>query len=336
VSGRPWLRPPSSACPWWLRPTRLAHPANPAAVPMIPWGGLFCAQRCSEPCCGEVDPEGHEVSDGELPTQQCYDDEQLQFDVEAAPFMSQPSATWAHSGNGGQGWQDSAIPWADLRGPKQQSQNLLFHRGSSQPRALRGIPVASVQARGPSPSVNPYSRFGFMTASRPACEYKVDPSDVVDVELYRCLLALEQEAQLALVLRRLAPSRYEIDGRLVTMSWGGERGDELFAHEEQSSGQSAVDPPLPAYVEQVASIAARVRRPLAPRTLTFVDQENTVPLAKASANDRWESMEIACEQARLREEAAEGAGWQATPALAPAHPRPQGALWSASWHPVSF
>lgn len=170
-----------------------------------------------------------------------------------------------------------------------------------------GAPVsqASLRVRGAvsaSARVNPLSSFGFMTLAVPACDYKIqDPSDPIDQQMARELQSLEPEATSAFTLRRLAPSRYEIDSRVVSLHWGD--NSDLFVHEDAlkltAEEEGGGDTPLALYLSDMASIAMRVRRPLKQRTLTFVGQDNVV------GEDRFASMQIACKQARLREEAAE-------------------------------
>jgi hypothetical protein len=88
---------------------------------------------------------------------------------------------------------------------------------------------------------------------------------------------------------------------VVSLYWGD--NSDLFVHEDAlklaAEEEGGGDTPLAVYLSDMASIAMRVRRPLKQRTLTFVGQDNVV------GEDRFASMQIACKQARLREEAAE-------------------------------
>lgn len=179
------------------------------------------------------------------------------------------------------------IPWADIHGPPQR-----------RTLTLGTAPAPRRHHREPSPSVNPFSSFGFITLSVSADRYVADANDPMDVEVARHLRLLDKEAVSALVLRRLAPGKYEIDGRPISLHWGGSWNAEVFVREGESDGQNTTDSPLYQYLFETASIAARIKQPMAPRTLTFVDQEDV------NVNDRYESMQIACKQAQLREEAA--------------------------------
>ncbi|CAK0855278.1 unnamed protein product [Prorocentrum cordatum] len=135
------------------------------------------------------------------------------------------------------------------------------------------------------------------------------------------LATLERGTAMKLLLRRLAPGKYDIDGRKVTVRWGCEpgKGAELLAREDEVSDSSAAEMPLVAYLSQAANVAASLsgqrsdmpkiaRIPKAQR-LTFADaaadstKDATAQIDKVG-NQRCESMRIACEQARLREEAA--------------------------------
>lgn len=176
------------------------------------------------------------------------------------------------------------------------------HAGTSASSCPGPLRRAAVSA---SSSVNPLSSFGFMTLTVPACDYKGDASDAMDMEVYRHLARLPREAAMAFPLRRLATGRYEIDGRIVTLRWDMHaHGKELFAQEDEAPGLAGIAAiateavPLMQYLNEISSIAVRVRQPLRPRTLTFVGQENR------GTEDRFHSMQVACKQAYLREQAA--------------------------------
>lgn len=209
------------------------------------------------------------------------------------------------------------IPWADLSGPGRcgPGQTSMIPpvpefgppcatEPSSwtppQPSALRHTPGGARAPVSASARVNPFSSFGFMTLTVPACDYKANPSDPVDVAVARHLQALCPEATMAFSLRRLAPSRYEIDGRVVSLHWSA--SSELYVLEDALNvAEDKGDPgtPLALYLSDMASIAMRLRQPFKPRTLTFVGQDNI------HGEDRFTSMQLACRQARLREEAAD-------------------------------
>mmetsp|Transcript_84784 Transcript_84784/g.197166 ORF Transcript_84784/g.197166 Transcript_84784/m.197166 type:complete len:299 (+) Transcript_84784:64-960(+) len=193
-------------------------------------------------------------------------------------------------------------PWAGLGSSHQEG--LTFMRGPELAPGIRGISALPSTRKRPSASVNPLSRFGFITAMFPADKYLPDTHDEVDVELARTLICLDRPAASSLQLRRLAPQRYEIDGTFVSIRWG-KMGlvvrEDAIAEMAGTLAHVGDDParpddiPLLEYLQQTASIAQRITRE-EHRTLTFPD---------ACAGDRFQSMEIACKQAKLREQNAE-------------------------------
>mmetsp|Transcript_43147 Transcript_43147/g.119340 ORF Transcript_43147/g.119340 Transcript_43147/m.119340 type:complete len:319 (+) Transcript_43147:55-1011(+) len=189
------------------------------------------------------------------------------------------------------------IPWAGVNGPSQQDLHGSLGGRSRQLGRLQGSSASQSPARGqsPVPSINPVT--GFITLAVSACNYKAEPSDPMDVQMSLQLRALEPDAAEALMLRRLAPGIYEIDGTYVTLRSSADGGRDLFVSE------NGVFTPLAAYLAHAANIAMQIRPP-APRTLTF----NTLKAAKlveADSDDRFESMQVACLQAEVRERTAE-------------------------------
>lgn len=271
------------------------------------WDRWFCGPQCVEVsrCCGEVTEPSwrNDLTDDELVSVAAHGDELEQLDSGCPPVMSPPAAAYATLKT------ESTIPWADLSGPRKPSApSNVGREGPAAPQLLRmRVTDAGKKAnpRSVSPSINPCSKFGFITVTVPAGSYLADPSDVMDVEFARHLLALEREAAAALELRRLAHGRYEVQGRRVNVRWGPDNGGcELLACEGElpggapnSDGEGEL--PLGEYLRQMGELAVNIRRPAEKRLLTFVDD--------GSAGDRYESMRIACEQARLREQAAAGA-----------------------------
>lgn len=153
-----------------------------------------------------------------------------------------------------------------------------------------------------------------------ACHYTADATDPIDVMLTANLATLDPRGGAKLMLRRLGGGRYEIDGRRVNVRWadlGGAPG--LLACEAEVADVNAAEMPLSAYLSQAANVAAslsgqrddmpKIARVPKEQRLTFADasaKDSTAGLKLDSlGNERCESMRIACEQAMLREQAAE-------------------------------
>lgn len=133
------------------------------------------------------------------------------------------------------------------------------------------------------------------------------------------IATLEAGQASRLVVRREGVGRYEIDGRKVTLRWsdmGGAPG--LVVCEENVSDAASGEVPLTSYLGQAANVAAslcgqrsdmpKIARIPKEQRLTFAD--DAAPGTSALrlddvGNERCESMRIACEQAMLRERAAE-------------------------------
>lgn len=153
-----------------------------------------------------------------------------------------------------------------------------------------------------------------------ASMYVPDKSDPMDVKLSAGLRFLDPVAASKLVLRRLAPGKYEMDGRRVTLQWAA--GGQLSVLEDDVLDSKGSEMQLQAYLHQAANVAASLsgqradmpRIGLVPKEkrLTFGDDaagkhEGNVKVADIDkvGNERCDSMRLAVEQARLREEAAE-------------------------------
>jgi len=276
--------------------------------PNSAWERWFCGPQCVDVsrCCGEGEPNlRNDGTDDEMVSVAHCDELADSLDGDGFPIMAQPRAAYATYR------VQSAIPWADLSGPRKlaasTSMTSRSTEGSVPPQLLRSRAsevVKKCTSRSVSPSINPYSKFGFITVTVPARSYMADPSDVMDVEFARHLLALEREAAAALELRRLAHGRYEVQGRHISVRWGpGNHGSELLACEDELEGMLASadgdgEQPLGEYLRHLGDIAASIRRPAERRILTFVHD--------GAIGDRFDAMKIACEQARLRERAARG------------------------------
>lgn len=113
--------------------------------------------------------------------------------------------------------------------------------------------------------------------------------------------------------------KYEIDGRRVTLRWadlGGTPG--LMACEDEVRDTAAAEMPLRDYLAQALNVASslsgqradmpKISRIPKEQRLTFADaaKDSTSALKLDTlGNERCESMRLACEQALLREQAAE-------------------------------
>jgi len=159
---------------------------------------------------------------------------------------------------------------------------------------------------------------GFNQAAVPAATYIVDLADPVDQLLGNALRMLDTAAASKLTLRRLSPGRYEIDGRRVTLRWE-QGGTGLVVIEDEVLDARGSAMPLVAYLKSAGNVAASLsgqradmpkiaRVPKAQR-LTFDDdapaEQNLASQIEKLGSERCESMRLAVEQARLREEAAE-------------------------------
>eukprot|EP00927_Polykrikos_kofoidii_P069184 TRINITY_DN6456_c1_g1_i1.p1 TRINITY_DN6456_c1_g1~~TRINITY_DN6456_c1_g1_i1.p1 ORF type:complete len:1092 (-),score=96.26 TRINITY_DN6456_c1_g1_i1:61-3336(-) len=171
------------------------------------------------------------------------------------------------------------------------------------------------------------SKFPEATATL-ASEYIGDASDPIDMMLSWCLMSLNREILSKLTVRRLAASggkgRYEIDGRNVSLRWSDKvDSTELLAREEEVMDTRGSELPLLQYLSQTAHVAASLSGQKAPtvtrippeKRLTFWDvtssNGSTFAATTATANaddsciERVGSMRLACEQAKIREQAAQ-------------------------------
>lgn len=147
----------------------------------------------------------------------------------------------------------------------------------------------------------------------PARSYVADASDRVDVAVAQCLHTLrgmDATAASNLKIVRLQPGVYDIDGRRVTITC---RMGEVYVLEHGLRDGAAAEMPLGNYLVQAANVAASlgnsaVSRAPPERRLTFLPtgasmtQGQAVPAPNPM---RLESMRRACEQADLREQAAQ-------------------------------
>lgn len=154
-----------------------------------------------------------------------------------------------------------------------------------------------------------------------ACNYEADSEDALDVELSLQLATLDRSLASSLLIRRLALGEYELDGRRVRVNWARPpvgAGPRLLmvleATGDGSEGEGVgTEMPFSDYLKQVADVAASLGgrsagAPLVARVpvkerLTFT--ANPQQPIDDMGMERLRSMRMACEQARLREHAAE-------------------------------
>eukprot|EP00439_Symbiodinium_sp_Y106_P046281 s310_g5.t3 len=178
--------------------------------------------------------------------------------------------------------------------------------------------TGSLTSSNPSFYMSAMGGGGFNQAAVPAATYIVDLADPVDQLLGNALRMLDTAAASKLTLRRLSPGRYEIDGRRVTLRWE-QGGTGLVVIEDEVLDARGSAMPLVAYLKSAGNVAASLsgqradmpkiaRVPKAQR-LTFDDdapaEQNLASQIEKLGSERCESMRLAVEQARLREEAAE-------------------------------
>mmetsp|Transcript_94465 Transcript_94465/g.148678 ORF Transcript_94465/g.148678 Transcript_94465/m.148678 type:complete len:265 (-) Transcript_94465:14-808(-) len=139
----------------------------------------------------------------------------------------------------------------------------------------------------------------------PACLYQPDPTDFLDVELLRCLRLLDAYAQATLVLRRLGNGRYEIDGRFCQLR----RDHSQIVVQEEATG---MEMELHAYINQAAHVAVSLYRPKHQRVQEKRLSFNGSGMAETPrgmhddrllCDDRTNAMQVACIQAKMREQA---------------------------------
>lgn len=159
------------------------------------------------------------------------------------------------------------------------------------------------------------------TTGSPWPPYQPDLMDPVDRTVFKLLNDMGQEALSRLMIRRLGPGKYEIDGRKVSVYCapsGGEGGfdaSELLAREDEVGGEEGCpELSLQAYLQQAANVAAALRgRVPGAAAVTRIPQEKRLTFSSTGSDalesldalQRCASMKKACEEAALRERAAE-------------------------------
>lgn len=156
------------------------------------------------------------------------------------------------------------------------------------------------------------------TSSKPATRcysYTCDSSDPMDRVVMETLVSLGVETASRLRIRRLDVGKYEVDGRRISLRWGS-NPSELVACEDDVGGDLAGrGTHLVSYLRQAADVAAslggrQTGAPLIARVpqdmrLTFSSSGPGTESIDSEHLHRRESMRIACEEAMLRERAAE-------------------------------
>jgi len=198
--------------------------------------------------------------------------------------------------------------------------------GMATPQHGPAPPLAQFGAQGRTTSWPSQGSFLFAQQSHPsqgapvpAMNYAADCADHIDMMFVSCLGTLDRVTASKLMVRRLVMGRYEIDARPVTVRWGDVGGmPGLLVKEEDVKDSTASEMPLPAYLAQAANVISslsgarhdmpKISRIPKEQRLTFADaaSSKTQELKLDNVgNERCESMRIACEQAMLREQAAE-------------------------------
>lgn len=144
--------------------------------------------------------------------------------------------------------------------------------------------------------------------------YQADASDPIDSQLSQHLAELDFLTGANLAIRRLQPGEYMVAGKRACLFWDDE--DQLIvceATDDSEDASSGIETPLPAYLQQAAGVAALLSghsvgaSPVTrvPKTSRLSFPDAPLPLTSDDGGaDRVKCMKVACEQARLREQAA--------------------------------
>merc|ERR1719424_2188445 len=98
--------------------------------------------------------------------------------------------------------------------------------------------------------------------SVPATKYKADKADMMDMAMSWTLCDLDAEKKASLWIRRLAPGKYEIDGRQVTLRWRSARSSDIVVREDHVPVDADPMPlALGDYLRQVASVIKLRQQP---------------------------------------------------------------------------
>jgi len=167
-------------------------------------------------------------------------------------------------------------------------------------RSTRGSPSKG-KAKRPSP------------LAKKADKGKQDGEEI-DKELTASVKTFNDSLTSPLKVRRWGDAEYEIDGKRVKLCFVPSNGDqkELVVQEGGKSDEDTTDTPLTTYLQQAAAVADSlqgrsegspvVARVPAEKRMTFVAPSK---VSDDPSVERVRSMQVACEQARLRQHAAE-------------------------------
>lgn len=175
---------------------------------------------------------------------------------------------------------------------------------SPAPGSQAGSCVWATAPRPPSPGQSCVWSAAPQQAAVPAAAYVADASDPIDKLLAWHLKSLDGEASSKLMLRRISPGRYEVDGRCVGLRWHSGDSAKVVVREDGMSDDTA----LAAYLRQAANVAmslsASQRRPRHDTdTPGFgCEVEASTEWPDRSAQERLRSMHVAVEQARVAEQ----------------------------------
>lgn len=195
-----------------------------------------------------------------------------------------------------------SLPWADLDGNQKESLvTSVPYTNSASPGTSGAFSTILPLSNGSTgSSFNNLYRPIFVTGiPTKAYQYKPDMADPIDIEVHRALRSLSPEASQLVALRCVEAGRYEIEGRTCSVYWASSG---LQVHED-GIGASIPDLALLAYINLVANVSVDLQR-LA-KNETFLSAGAATHDPKIDGDDRFRAMQVACMQAKIREEAAE-------------------------------
>jgi len=150
---------------------------------------------------------------------------------------------------------------------------------------------------------------------------EAEPADAVDHAVRAQLRTVDPESLSRLMVKRLSAGKYEVDGRRVTIRWGPstDKGTSdataLLVREDEVGGdEGSPESSLPAYLQQAANVAAALQgRVPGASAVTRIPQEKRLTFGSPGSGalesldvlQRCASMRKACEEARIREKAAQ-------------------------------
>lgn len=145
--------------------------------------------------------------------------------------------------------------------------------------------------------------------------YTCDPSDSMDRMVMETIVSLGCDVASRLRIRRVESSKYEVDGRRISVRWNSSVSQLVACEDEVGSDVAGRGTTLVSYLRQAADVAASLggRQPGAPliarvpqdMRLTFSSSGPGTDSLDSEQLHRKESMRLACEEALLRERAAE-------------------------------